>query len=210
MSENLIRIIDVTNRDGVQTSRLGLSKLQKTVLNILLNKMGVFQSEFGFPFTHHEINYLNANLELADKKVIHPMRLSGWIRAIEHDVETAARLTRVKHINMSISTSDQMIQGKFAGKMDRNGVTRNAVAAIKLGRAKGFKSIGINAEDASRTDIGYLIEFGLAAKKAGADRLRYCDTLGFDDVDLAISFRYIFDVEFHPRRKKRNDRYRDK
>ena len=30
--DNKIRLIDVTNRDGVQTSRLGLAKLEKTVL----------------------------------------------------------------------------------------------------------------------------------------------------------------------------------
>jgi len=39
----------------------------------------------------------------------------------------------------------------------------------------------VNAEDASRTDIDYLIEFALAAKQCGAERIRYCDTLGFDD-----------------------------
>ena len=42
-----IYLIDVTNRDGVQTARLGLAKLEKTLINIYLNDMGVFQSEFG-------------------------------------------------------------------------------------------------------------------------------------------------------------------
>ena len=59
-----IYLIDVTNRDGVQTSRLALAKLQKTLINIFLNKMGVFQSEMGFPVTRHEINYLKVNLSL--------------------------------------------------------------------------------------------------------------------------------------------------
>ena len=54
--ENIIRIIDVTNRDGVQTSRLGLAKLQKTMINMYLNDMGIYQSEFGFPVTRHETN----------------------------------------------------------------------------------------------------------------------------------------------------------
>ncbi|MFC1990985.1 homocitrate synthase, partial [Chloroflexota bacterium] len=35
--------------------------------------------------------------------------------------------------------------------------------------------------DASRTDVDFLIEFGLAAKEHGADRFRYCDTLGYDN-----------------------------
>ena len=72
-----IYIIDVTNRDGVQTSRICLAKLQKTMMNIYLNEMGVFQSEFGFPVTRHETNYLNANLELAEKGVLSPIRLGG-------------------------------------------------------------------------------------------------------------------------------------
>jgi homocitrate synthase NifV len=39
----------------------------------------------------------------------------------------------------------------------------------------------VNAEDASRTDLSRLIDCALAAKEAGADRFRYCDTLGTDD-----------------------------
>ncbi|NQT32873.1 MAG: homocitrate synthase [Candidatus Omnitrophica bacterium] len=179
--KNLIRFIDVTNRDGVQTSRLGLAKLQKTIVNLYLNKMGIFQSEFGFPFTDHEANYINANLELARRKVIYPMRLEGWIRAIEADVRKAVKNTPIKHINMSISTSDLMIEKKFAGKMDRAGVIKAMTKALRLAKKKGLKTIGVNAEDASRTDIDYLIEFAQAAKAEGADRIRYCDTLGYDD-----------------------------
>lgn len=181
MKQNIIRFIDVTNRDGVQTSRLGLAKLQKTLVNIYLNKMGVFQSEFGFPFTHHELNYLNANLELARKKVIYPMRLSGWIRAVESDVEKAVRDTNVEYLNMSISTSDQMIKHKFSGKMGKSDIVKSVRDSVKLARKEGIKTIGVNAEDASRTDMDYLIEFSQAAKDVGADRIRYCDTLGYDD-----------------------------
>ena len=75
-----IHFIDVTNRDGVQTARLGLSKLEKTMINMYLNEMGVFQSEFGFPTTRHEQYYLQANLELAEMGVLKPIRLGGWIR----------------------------------------------------------------------------------------------------------------------------------
>ena len=43
MAKNKIYIIDVTNRDGVQTSRICLSKLQKTMINLYLNEMGIYQ-----------------------------------------------------------------------------------------------------------------------------------------------------------------------
>jgi homocitrate synthase NifV len=177
-----IYIIDVTNRDGVQTARLGLSKLEKTLTNIYLNEMGVFQSEFGFPTTKHESFYLQANLELAEIGVLQPIRLGGWIRAIVADVETAFRLVpNIRHLNLSLSTSDQMLQGKFQGKRSREDILTMMIDAVEAARAYGAESIGVNAEDASRTDIDFLVRFGLAAREHGAQRLRYCDTLGYDN-----------------------------
>ncbi|MFH1647061.1 MAG: homocitrate synthase [Chloroflexota bacterium] len=177
-----IYIIDVTNRDGVQTAKLGLAKLEKTMINVYLNEMGIFQSEFGFPTTRHEINYLQANLELAEIGVIKPLRLGGWIRAMASDVElTFKNVPNIDHLNVSISTSDQMINGKFQGRKTHDDIIKDMTEAVDAARACGAASIGANAEDASRTDINYLVEFGLAAKEHGADRVRYCDTLGYDN-----------------------------
>ncbi len=178
---NKIYIIDVTNRDGVQTAKLGLAKLEKTMINYYLNEMGIFQSEMGFPVTRHEINYLNANLILAEKKVLHPIRLSGWMRAIVDDVEVGFKnVPKLKHVNLSISTSQQMIMGKFQGRKSFSDIIKMMKEAVKLAKKKGAETVGVNAEDASRTDLNKLIEFSLEAKDAGADRIRYCDTLGYD------------------------------
>jgi len=181
MANNKIYIIDVTNRDGVQTSRICLSKLEKTMINLYLNEMGIYQSELGFPVTHHETNYINANLELADTGVLHPIILEGWIRAIPQDVEDAIKLTKIEHLNLSISTSEQMIKGKFKGKFSEEDIIRIMAEAADLAKRKGIRTIGVNAEDASRTDMDYLLKFASAAKEHGADRIRYCDTLGFDN-----------------------------
>jgi len=181
MTKPKIYLIDVTNRDGVQTSRICLSKLEKTMLNLYLNEMGVFQSEFGFPVTRHETDYLNANLELADKGALSPIRLGGWLRATKDDVRIAFKLVpHLRHVNLSISTSDQMIIHKFKGKLDHASVIQEMKEAVGEARKSGAKSIGVNAEDASRTKMDYLIKFSLAAKEAGAGRIRYCDTLGCD------------------------------
>lgn len=177
-----IYFIDVTNRDGVQTARLSLSKLQKTMINIYLNEFGVFQSEFGFPTTSHETNYLRANLELAKMGVLKPIRLSGWIRATEEDVEkTFEMVPGIQYLNLSISTSDQMIQGKFKGRKSRTDILEQMVNAVKAAKKAGARALGVNAEDASRTDTQFLIDFAREAREAGADRFRYCDTLGYDD-----------------------------
>ncbi len=177
-----IYFIDVTNRDGVQTAKLGLSKMEKTMMNLYLNEMGVFQSEFGFPTTRHETLYLQANLELAEMGVLQPIRLEGWIRAIASDVETAFRLVpNIKHLNISLSTSAQMINGKFKGRKQQEDIINDMTGALDAAKALGAESVGVNAEDASRTDLDFLIRFGLAAREHGANRLRYCDTLGFDN-----------------------------
>ncbi len=172
-----VYFIDVTNRDGVQTSRISLSKLQKTMLNIYLSQIGVHQSEMGFPFTRHEKNYIRANVALKRKGAMGFMVLSGWARAIVRDVSESLD-TGINDMNISISTSDQMIIHKFKGKLDKDKVISEMVAAVVCAREGGIKTLGVNAEDASRTDMSYLIEFAHAAKEAGADRIRYCDTIG--------------------------------
>ena len=172
-----IHFLDVTNRDGVQTARVNLSKFGKTMVNFYLGKLGVRQSEVGFPALFHEAPYIRANLALARAGAFGDLRLSGWVRAVPGDVEAAAPLG-LAHLNLSISTSDQMIVNKFQGRLDRTAIVGEMVKATAAAKAAGVLTVGVNAEDGSRTDDGFLAEFAHAAREAGADRIRYCDTIG--------------------------------
>lgn len=165
MSDNRIYFVDVTNRDGVQTSRLGLAKLQKTIINIMLDEMGITQSEFGFPTTKHELNYLNANLELVKRGAITKTKLSGWMRGIAPDVEESFKnVPELKYVNLSQSTSEQMINGKYGGKKTPDDIIRMIKEAVECAVDKGAKIVGVNAEDASRSDIDFLIRYAKEAK----------------------------------------------
>ena len=183
-----IHFLDVTNRDGVQTARTGLSKFGKVMVNFYLGRLGVAQSEIGFPFLFHEVPYVRACLALAEAGAFGELRLSGWCRAIPADVERAVSIVPqagqgargLRHYNVSISTSDQMIAHKFRGKLDRAAIIAEMTAAVAVARDSGAETVGVNAEDGSRTDDGYLLEFALAAREAGASRVRYCDTTGGD------------------------------
>ncbi|HEX3192343.1 MAG TPA: hypothetical protein VHS30_21440 [Streptosporangiaceae bacterium] len=174
-----IHFLDVTNRDGVQTARTGLSKFGKVMVNFYLGRMGVAQSEIGFPFLFHEAPYVRACVALGEAGAFGDLRLSGWCRAVPGDVESALPLG-LRHYNLSISTSDQMIAHKFRGKLDRSAIIDEVIASVAVARQAGVATIGVNAEDGSRTDDGYLLEFALAAREAGASRVRYCDTIGGD------------------------------
>lgn len=182
MANNRIYFVDVTNRDGVQTSRLGLAKLEKTIINLMLDDMGITQSEFGFPTTQHEINYLNGNLELVKRQAIRTTKLSGWMRGMAADVELSFKnVPNLQYVNLSQSTSEQMIQGKYLGKKTPNDIIFMTKEAVECAKDKGAKIVGVNAEDASRSNIEFLIKYAKEAKKSGADRFRYCDTLGYED-----------------------------
>lgn len=182
MANNRIYFVDVTNRDGVQTSRLGLAKLEKTIINLMLDDMGITQSEFGFPTTQHEINYLNGNLELVKRQAIRTTKLSGWMRGMAADVELSFKnVPNLQFVNLSQSTSEQMIQGKYLGKKTPDDIIFMTKEAVECAKDKGAKIVGVNAEDASRSNIEFLIEYAKEAKKSGADRFRYCDTLGYED-----------------------------
>jgi homocitrate synthase NifV len=202
--KNKVYIIDVTNRDGVQTSRIALPKLAKTMLNMYLDELGAYQSEIGFPTLKHEMHYINANLDLAKAGGIKRLHLEGWCRALPEDVELSFRnCPGLRHLNISVSTSHIMIQGKFQGRKTWEDVVESMYKSAKLAKEMGAATVGVNAEDASRTDLDKLIEFALAGKEAGADRMRYCDTLGVDDPITiyerikALALATKFPIEMH-------------
>jgi len=80
-----------------------------------------------------------------------------------------------------ISTSPQMINGKFLGNKNEEDIIQMAVESLEAAKSLGAETVGVNAEDGSRTDLDFLVKFGLAVKEYGADRIRYCDTLGYDN-----------------------------
>jgi len=182
MAQKTIYFIDVTNRDGVQTSQLGLAKIEKTIINMYLDQMGIFQSEAGFPTTNHETNYLRGNLELVEEGGIKRLRIAGWLRAINADIELAREMVpELEHVNISISTSPQMINGKWKGERTLDDVIDLMQQALNRALELEFKTVAVNAEDGSRTPMEDLMKFAEAAREGGATRIRYCDTLGYDD-----------------------------
>jgi hypothetical protein len=92
------------------------------------------------------VPYVRACLALAEAGAFGELRLSGWCRAVPADVEAAVAVraggSGLRHYNLSISTSDQMIAHKFRGKLDRAAIIKEMTAAVAvakagLGRAEG-------------------------------------------------------------------------
>jgi homocitrate synthase NifV len=78
-------------------------------------------------------------------------------------------------VALSLPTSDIHIETKL--KKSRAWVLSAISEATAFAKGEGLY-VSANAEDASRTELGFLLEYAAAAKAEGADRLRFCDTVG--------------------------------
>lgn len=165
-----IKIVDTTLRDGEQTAGVVFANSEKLRIARMLDAIGVDQIEAGIPVMGGD-----------EKKVIKAIvdaglraSIMGWNRAVVADVQQSIDCG-CDAVAVSISTSDIHIQNKL--KSTREKVIESMSRACEFAKKHNLY-VSVNAEDASRSAPEFLIEFGQAAKNAGADRLRFCDTIG--------------------------------
>lgn len=172
MVEKLL-IVDTTLRDGEQTAGVVFSNQEKIRIARMLDELGVHQIEAG-------IAAMGGDEEQAIRDIVKlGLRASimGWNRAVIADIEKSLACG-VDAVAISISTSDIHIEHKL--QTTREDVLERMVKATEFAKRHGVY-ISVNAEDASRSDMDFLMKFAALAKEAGADRLRYCDTVGILD-----------------------------
>ncbi|SFF96978.1 homocitrate synthase NifV [Desulfotomaculum arcticum] len=165
-----IYIVDTTLRDGEQTAGVVFANREKVRIARFLDEMGVHQIEAGVPV-------MGGDEKEAIKKICNSglkASIMGWNRPVIRDIEQSLECG-VDAVAISISTSDIHIKHKL--RTSREWVLEHMVQAVEFAKKEGMY-ISVNAEDASRTDSDFLIQFAQAAKEAGANRLRYCDTVG--------------------------------
>jgi homocitrate synthase NifV len=104
-------------------------------------------------------------------------RLTGWCRMAGEDL-AACRGLALARVNLSIPSSRQQLARKL-GK-DEHWAFEQIRRWVPQARDMGF-AVTIGMEDASRADTGFLQQIAEVAAQAGADRLRYADTLGLLD-----------------------------
>lgn len=182
MSERII-IFDTTLRDGEQSPGASLNVFEKVEIAKQLEKLGVDVIEAGFPISSPA--QFDAVKRISDEVGIIVAALS---RAKEQDITAAfnaVKNAKKKRIHTFSSTSDYHILGKFGS--DRYGISledkRKTVLQMSYDMVAFAKTycddIEFSAEDAGRTDIGYLAEVIEAAIEAGATTVNIPDTTGY-------------------------------
>ncbi|OGX18490.1 MAG: homocitrate synthase [Omnitrophica WOR_2 bacterium RBG_13_44_8b] len=165
-----VKIVDTTLRDGEQTAGVVFSNEEKRQIANLLDAAGVYQIEAGVPA-------MKGDEKQAIKDIVndrHRASILGWCRAVTDDVKEAIDCG-LDAVCVSIPVSDVHIEKKL--RKTRAWVYETVARAINFAKSHGLY-VSCNAEDASRTRMEDLITFARIAKNAGADRMRFCDTVG--------------------------------
>jgi methanogen homocitrate synthase len=163
-------VYDSTLRDGEQTPGVAFSMEQKVAIARMLDEARVHQIEAGFPAvsenevrTIREIVSLGLNAEIL-----------GLSRVTKGDIDAAVD-AGVDMVLLFVGTSD--IHLKYKMKKSREEVLQMTAEALDHCRSRGVPA-SVSAEDTTRTETDYLMQFYREAESNGAVRVGVTDTLG--------------------------------
>ena len=172
---NRIYIFDTTLRDGEQSPGCSMTVPEKLRMASKLADLGVDIMEAGFPIAS------DGDFEAVDavSRQFPWMQVAALARSNKMDVERAA--AALKHakrprIHTFIATSE--IHLKYKLKKSQDQVLEDAVNAVRLAR-QYCDDVEFSAEDATRTEIGYLEKVSKAVVEAGARTVNLPDTTGY-------------------------------
>jgi 2-isopropylmalate synthase len=175
MPGNKIHIFDTTLRDGEQVPGCKLVASEKVALALQLEELGVDIIEAGFPISSP--GDFASVTEIS--KLITKATVCALSRAVQKDIEAAGeaiKYAKRPRIHTGIGTSASHIKAKF--NATQHEILERAIQAVKW--ARNFTDdVEFYAEDAGRTEDGYLARVVEAVIKAGATVVNIPDTTGY-------------------------------
>ena len=175
MGKEIVKIFDITLRDGEQVPGCKLNTNQKLQIAEKLDELGVDIIEAGFPISSP--GDFNSVTEIS--KIVKNATVCGLTRAIKKDIDVAAKaLKNAKNprIHTGIGTSDMHIKYKF--NSNREKIIEQGFNAVKYAK-KYVSDVEFYAEDAGRTNNKFLAEVCEKMIEAGATVINIPDTTGY-------------------------------
>jgi 2-isopropylmalate synthase len=170
-----ITIFDTTLRDGEQSPGCSMNPGEKIRLALKLERLGVDVIEAGFPIA----SKAEAEAVAAVAEEIRSVRIAALARCKTPDVEVAGKaLQKAARPFLHTFLATSALHLKYKLKITPEEALRQAVDAVKLARSFA-PEVEFSAEDATRTDYGYLKEVLQAVHAAGASVLNVPDTVGY-------------------------------
>ena len=174
-----IVFFDTTLRDGEQSPGCTMHLEEKLRMAHQLAHLGVDVMEAGFPIASE--GDFTAVRSIAREVGTKPQapRIAALARAKQADIETAARAVEGAHrsrIHTFLATSDLHLEAKL--RMTRAQALDQAGAMVRLARSYA-EDVEFSAEDATRSDLDFLVEIVNVAIQAGATTINLPDTVGY-------------------------------
>ena len=174
-----VRIFDTTLRDGEQAPGAGLTAAEKLEVARQLARLKVDVIEAGFPAASPGDFEAVRRIALETPQDI---AVAALARCKDGDPQRAIEAIKVAHrphLHVFIATSDIHLKHKL--RMDRDQALADAVRWVRYGRQELGRDaeIEFSAEDASRTDIDFLLKVYEAVVDAGATTVNIPDTVGY-------------------------------
>jgi 2-isopropylmalate synthase len=184
MATNRITIFDTTLRDGEQAPGFSLRTSEKVQLARELDRLGVDLIEAGFPIASADdaegVKQVAANVRRPVIVALARCRPED----IEHAGEALKGAARSR-IHTFIATSDLHLAKKL--NISREQCLDHAVAAVTQAR-KYTDDVQFSAEDATRSDMGFLCRVVEAVIDAGGTTINLPDTVGYSTPDELHDF----------------------
>ncbi len=171
----IVRVFDTTMRDGEQAARINLNAEEKLQIARQLERLGVDVIEAGFPASSPG-DFAAVSRVAAE---IRTPVIAGLARTKEGDIVAAGEALKSaarSRIHTFIATSPIHMEYKL--KMTPAEVLKETQFGVKLARSI-VEDVEFSAEDASRSDIDFLVDVYTAAIECGATTLNIPDTVGY-------------------------------
>jgi 2-isopropylmalate synthase len=189
-SHNQIVFFDTTLRDGEQSPGCTMHHDEKLRMAHQLANLGVDVLEAGFAIASQGDS---DSIRMIAREVRGP-RIASLARCKKEDIEAAARSiepAEKARIHTFLASSDLHLEAKL--KITRAEALSQAAESVRLARTYA-DDVEFSAEDATRTDPGFLVEIVTAAVQAGATTINIPDTVGYTTPDeYAATFRMLID-----------------
>ncbi|MCK5680205.1 2-isopropylmalate synthase, partial [bacterium] len=170
-----IIIFDTTLRDGEQSPGASMNVEEKLLVAKQLEKLGVDVIEAGFPIAS-EGDFAGVKL-VSDE--IKGCQVAGLARANRQDIDRAWAALKGgadPRIHTFIATSPIHMKHKL--QMEADAVLHQAVDAVRYACTL-TSNVEFSAEDATRSDIDFLVKILTAVIEAGATTINIPDTVGY-------------------------------
>ena len=166
-----VQLLDTTLGDGEQAPGISLTPDEKAEIARHLDRAAVDVIEAGSACT-------GVGERRTIKKVTElnlDATVTSFARGVKNDVELALDCD-VDGVNLVVPASDRHIEGKVDST--RGAVVETTVELVEYAKDHDLW-VEVLGEDGSRADLDFLEELMSDALDAGADRVCYCDTVGW-------------------------------